>query len=180
MVRFTRLPLMQHNILDYNNYHPLMKLQEGNYRPKRSWCKVMFLHLSVSHSVHKGCLAGILGQTPPQSDTPWQMATAADGLHPTRMHSCFFSHVILPTGKVPCDCYRSCIGPFVQGLSVLYFSLLCTRTLWPWPYSYRDPRHGHVQTCSTLTSLYRDLPRHVQTFFVWLANGWLASYWNAF
>ena len=57
MVKFTRLPLMQYNILDYNNYHPPMKLQEGN----------------------------------------------------------FFSHVSLPTGKVPCNyyplCPRSVTGP---------------------------------------------------------------------
>ena len=89
----------------------------------------MFLHLSVSHSVHRerGCLADTPwadtprqtapgqtppgthtpqqtppGQTPPWADTPqadpWadtpppapQTATAADGTHPTGVHSCFF------------------------------------------------------------------------------------------
>ena len=53
--------------------------------------KVMFLQLSVSHSVHrKGC-------TPPQADTtpdryprtdPPQSATEVGGTHPTGMHSC--------------------------------------------------------------------------------------------
>ena len=28
------------------------------------------------------------GADTPQADTPQQMATAADGTHPTRMHSC--------------------------------------------------------------------------------------------
>ena len=75
--------------------------------------KVMFLHLSVSHSVHGGCLPQCMlgytpgrhppGQTPPGRTPPWktpptpkadnfppsqQMATAADGAHPTGMLSC--------------------------------------------------------------------------------------------
>ena len=57
----------------------------------------MFLHLSVSHSVHRGCTAP--GQ-PPLVDTPLpadiplgrqptlETATAADGMYPTGMHSC--------------------------------------------------------------------------------------------
>ena len=73
----------------------------------------MFLHLSVSHSVHGGGVsapvhAGIhtphlsrhpsLGRHPPPllADTsplgghpPQQTATAADGTHPTGMHSCW-------------------------------------------------------------------------------------------
>ena len=61
----------------------------------------MFLHLSVSHSVHRGVSAPVHvgihtpGQTPPWVDTPCPvhagiyMATAADGLHPTGMHSCY-------------------------------------------------------------------------------------------
>ena len=74
----------------------------------------MFLHLSVSHSVHGGrCTPSWadnpsltepppradtppgqtlpLGQIPPQADTPGQTphqtATAADGKHPTGIHS---------------------------------------------------------------------------------------------
>ena len=42
--------------------------------------KVMFLHLSVSHSVHGG---GEVWQTPPWADT------AADGMHPIGMLSCY-------------------------------------------------------------------------------------------
>ena len=61
----------------------------------------MFLHLSVSHSVHEGggvsqhargrVLLDPPGQTPPRHTplpTP-KLATAADGTHPTGMHSCF-------------------------------------------------------------------------------------------
>ena len=61
----------------------------------------MFLHLSISHSVHRGVSASVHagihpGQTPPPwADTPLlsrpppPMATAVDGTHPTEMHSCF-------------------------------------------------------------------------------------------
>ena len=67
---------------------------------KRSCGKVMFLHLSVSQSVHGGCLpqcmlgnttpcpvhAGIYNPCPVHAGI--DMATAADGTHPTEMHSC--------------------------------------------------------------------------------------------
>ena len=82
------------------------------YRPQRSCGKVMFLHLSVSHSVYRGCLPHwMLGYTPPPAGTPldryipWAdthpgryippagtplpiTVTAADGTHPTGMLSC--------------------------------------------------------------------------------------------
>ena len=87
----------------------------------------MFLHLSVSHSVHKGeclpqCMLGYThpspGQKSPWVDTPQadtlpgktppgrhplpvhagiDMATAADGTHPTGMHSCFSVVIALDT-----------------------------------------------------------------------------------
>ena len=41
------------------------------YRPQWSCGKVMFLHLSISHSVHRGCLPPPYRQTPPWADTPW-------------------------------------------------------------------------------------------------------------
>ena len=59
----------------------------GNYRPQRSCGQVMFLHLSVNHSVHRGggglCLGDPPGQrhppdrdpqteTPPDRDPPGQ------------------------------------------------------------------------------------------------------------
>ena len=71
------------------------------YRPQRSSGKVMFLHVSV--------ILFTLGsgrQTPPPADkhprqadtpSPWT-ATAADGTHPTGMHSCKkcgWSHALL-------------------------------------------------------------------------------------
>ena len=62
----------------------------------------MFLHLSVSHSVHRGgvCRAEPhppdrppWADTPLGIQTPQQTATAADGTHPTGMYSC--SHMML-------------------------------------------------------------------------------------
>ena len=63
---------------------------------KRSCGKVMFLHLSVSHSVHRGGSASVHAgipppwdQVPPQDQTPLeqtppqQTATAVDGTHPS-------------------------------------------------------------------------------------------------
>ena len=65
--------------------------------------KVMFLRLSVSHSVHRGIGGGVHlprqtppRQTPPRANTPppphqeditHKTATAADSTHPTGMHS---------------------------------------------------------------------------------------------
>ena len=65
------------------------------YRPLRSCGKVMFSHLSVSHSVHKGMSAPVhVGIHPPGQTTPplpvhagIHMVAAADGTHPTGMHS---------------------------------------------------------------------------------------------
>ena len=54
-----------------------------NYRPQ-IWGKVMFLHLSVSHSVHRRVYTP-LGRHPPLPET----ATEAGASHPTRMHSCY-------------------------------------------------------------------------------------------
>ena len=103
------------------------------YRPQTKFAKVMFLHLSVSHSVdregsasvHAGIPYPPAADTPPEqrppgsrhppeqtplgADTPWsrhppgpgttpsgpgtplgaETATAADGMHPTGMHSCW-------------------------------------------------------------------------------------------
>ena len=66
------------------------------YRLQRSSGKVMFLQLSVSHSVHRwGVFQTPPRQTPPlgrhpPADTPTTpMATAANGTHPTGMLSCF-------------------------------------------------------------------------------------------
>ena len=67
------------------------------------WGKVVFLRLSVSHSVHRGCgEGGCPGDvvdtplnpdagTPPtqrQTPSPIETATEAGGTHPTGMHSC--------------------------------------------------------------------------------------------
>ena len=71
----------------------------GCYRPQRSCGKVMFLHLSVSHSVHEGVSASVHAGIhppgrytrsrytplvhprqvhPPARDTPWQKHSLAD------------------------------------------------------------------------------------------------------
>ena len=58
--------------------------------------KVMFLQVSVCHSVHRGvCLSACWDTTlrtrePPGPANPphQQTATVADGTHPTGMHSC--------------------------------------------------------------------------------------------
>ena len=77
------------------------------YRPQRSCRKVMYSQVCVKNSVHGGgwgclpqCMLGyihspISGQTPPLGrhplgrHPPGQTATAADGMHPTGMHSCY-------------------------------------------------------------------------------------------
>ena len=84
-----------------------------NYRPQRSYVKVMFSQACVKNSVHKGGVADT-NQTsrhpspPDQADTPppdqaetppdqadkpsrptGETATAADSTHPTGMHSCY-------------------------------------------------------------------------------------------
>ena len=62
----------------------------------------MFLHVSDSHSVpvHAGIQQPRADTSPPPwADTPLlphppqQTATAADGMHPTGMHSCFGQNV---------------------------------------------------------------------------------------
>ena len=93
------------------------------YRPQRSCGKVMFLHLSVI-LFRGGCLPQyMLGYTP-QADTPWAdttpdrhpplgrhiplgrplpAETAADGTHPTGMHSCSQSFNGTGTGRIASD-----------------------------------------------------------------------------
>ena len=67
-------------------------------RPQRKFAKVMFLHLSVSHSVHKGACVAKGGMCVVKGGRAWQKggacvageaATAAGGMHPTGMHSSF-------------------------------------------------------------------------------------------
>ena len=59
--------------------------------PAKKFAKVMFLQLSVSHSVHGGgfCIGGggALGRPPPHSDTT-EYGQSVGGTHPTGMHSC--------------------------------------------------------------------------------------------
>ena len=80
-------------------------LSNCNYRPQTKFAKVMFLHLSVILFTGGVCLsardqappprpAPPLEQTPPSgsrhpSPPGAETATAADGTHPTGMHSCY-------------------------------------------------------------------------------------------
>ena len=55
------------------------------------WGKVMFLHLSVIHSVHEGvCIRGSWGRPLTPSDTTGH-GQRAGGTHPTGTHHCFCS-----------------------------------------------------------------------------------------
>ena len=74
------------------------------YRPQAKFAKVMFLHLSVSHSVHRGEYLGRYnppGQVPPPpAGTPplgavhaGRYGQEAGGTHPTGMHSCFHNFI---------------------------------------------------------------------------------------
>ena len=86
------------DVVDQNSLH-----QFYCYRPQRSCGKAIFSQACVKNSVHGGgggclpqCILGYtsLGRHPTRADTPHpvhagiDMATAADGTHPTGMHSC--------------------------------------------------------------------------------------------
>ena len=82
------------------------------YRPQSSCGKVMFLQLSVilfpprqTPPRQTPSWADIPGQTPPgRHPPPREMATAADGTHPTGMYSCcdiiFLAHIYRPLTKL--------------------------------------------------------------------------------
>ena len=53
----------------------------SDYRPQTKFAKVMFLHLSVSHSVHRG---EYLGQVPPRQVHPQGRYTPQAGTPPSR------------------------------------------------------------------------------------------------
>ena len=54
------------------------KINLSNYRPQRSCRKVMFLHLSVSHSVHGGCIPACTGADTPPGKHPRTDTSQAD------------------------------------------------------------------------------------------------------
>ena len=68
----------------------------------------MFLHLSVSHSVHWGMSASVhsgihtpLGRQPPcPVHVVIDMDTAVGGMHPTGMHSCLFYFIVFVFGGI--------------------------------------------------------------------------------
>ena len=91
---------------------PKMGVKSYYYRPQGSCGKVMFLHLSVSHSIHGGVssasvYAGIhtsLGRHPPEQTPPW--AETPPGLTPPGQtppgrhplpSACWDTHPLLPS-----------------------------------------------------------------------------------
>ena len=73
------------------------------YRPQTKFAKVMFLHLSVNLFTGGTCLGPGPGggwgvcvsrHALRQPPLPLQTATAADGTHPTGMHSCLHFRVL--------------------------------------------------------------------------------------
>ena len=95
--------------LGYTESRALTSYYLDNYRRQRS-CEG-YVFTPVCHSVHKGvlpqCMLGCQPQwtmqhpqdqahhppgpcTSPGPGTPPEMGTAADGTHPTEMHSCLF------------------------------------------------------------------------------------------
>ena len=97
---------------------------------KRNCGKVTFLHLSVSHSVHRGVSASVhagiqpppgedtpLGTTPLGRHTPLQTATAADDTHPTGMHSCW---IFLCVSVGACTQTRICIEPYEDTMPLIH------------------------------------------------------------
>ena len=98
---------------EFGETYVLVLITEGfHYRPQTKFAKVMFLHLSVSHSVHRrgstwaGTAPGQVhpwadtspwagtppGRYTPQADTPHQCMLGygqqTGSTHPTGMHSC--------------------------------------------------------------------------------------------
>ena len=131
------------------------------YRPQRKFAKVMFLHLSVSHSVHGGCLPQCmlvytpLGRhTPPSpradplADTP--RADIPPEQTPPDRHPLESRHPPLeqtplpwsrhPPGSrhPPCTVHAGRYGPQVGGTHSLECILVYTLLTWFLPRAYRD------------------------------------------
>ena len=64
-------------------------VKKSNYRPQRSWAKVMFLQVCVILFTGGVCLSACWDTTSPRAgaDTP-QEQTPPGGTHPTGMYSC--------------------------------------------------------------------------------------------
>ena len=101
-----------------------------NYRPWGSCRKVMFSQACVKNSVHRGegCIPAWTGaDTHPPLSPPPPTATAAGGMHPTGMHSCYFdakksdrySQVLVVTELVVSG--TQCISRLLQTFSVSMF-----------------------------------------------------------
>ena len=76
---------------EFGETYVLVLITEGfHYRPQTKFAKVMFLHLSVSHSVHRrgSTWAGTpwAGTPPPDRYTPWCRYTPWAGTAPGQVH----------------------------------------------------------------------------------------------
>ena len=67
-------------------------LSNHNNRPQRSCGKVMFSQASVILFTWRGVYPSVHWGRHPRADTP-PTATAADGTHPTGMHSCLLKNL---------------------------------------------------------------------------------------
>ena len=98
-------------------YFPDVK--HNYYRPQTKFAKVMFLHLSVSHSVYKGDLhqgresvsrgrsasRGFKRTPSTNRILTTKYGQRVCGTHPTGMHACFFVCLILKSYLI----FRACI-----------------------------------------------------------------------
>ena len=106
------------------------------YLPQTKFPKVVFLHLSVSHSVHRG----VSRPTPKARPTPWgvsqhalrqtsppRMATAAGGTHPTGIHaSSFYFGTIMASFEHVILCLPCCDNVIATRM---HSSRMCTACL---------------------------------------------------
>ena len=126
---------------------------QGNYRPHRSCGKVMFLHLCVSHSVHRGvCVSQhALGQTPPgqtllgrqpPSDTPLGRHPPTPTVYPSMYWGdtpCVSQHALGQTAPFDNHCsgryasswnaflFCSCVSSISYLLSILFATHVVSR-----------------------------------------------------
>ena len=99
VARFSEQLHCQDNCLFPSNYVNTSEITNYFYRPQTKFAKVMFLHLSVSHSVHGGSTwAGTppgrytprAGTTPPvQVHTPWAGTPPPPGQVPPPSSACW-------------------------------------------------------------------------------------------
>ena len=102
-----------------NNQYSYQRLEPPNYHPQTKFAKVMFLHQSVSHSVHRGGGGGCLPQCrgrhpPPRSSACWEIR-ATSGRYESYWNAYFLSCVFqmnfdLGTGYLAGSIWHLCVN----------------------------------------------------------------------